>query len=329
MRLPIGLRAALGVTAATALMLLAMPSPVATAGPAAGLCHVETNRGAIPTDFAVDACFDGIALVMRNNLTLALTAVRSGDLRMPSTSKTDFGLAALATRAVGGDEPLFVPGDKLTFRAGVGAATVRVKGSKHAGFYALATTAATFFPGKPAAIVSAFTDLVKELADVFEQYGTCLAGRNWVAQLGCRALFVRNVQFALGRAAVKGAAKDALAVLLSATTFTKWANAQVPDARKILGSSTIRLAADPGQRLTGSSTCADWFAASPPRRDEYARTVSPGIQLDVEVPTAASIHEAFMYGFIFGGCDRAKKSGRSPDGTALAAVVAGDYVVRH
>jgi hypothetical protein len=324
-RLSAGLTATACMAAAGVLVLLGT-SPRAAAGPAAGLCRMDTSRGTIPEDFAVDACFDGAALVLRNNLTLALTPAHSGDLSSPTTAKSDYGLAALATRAIGGDELLFLPGDKITFQAGIGAATLRVKGSRHAGFYALATTLATFVPGKSAGVVGAFTDLVKELNDVFEQYRTCLEGKNWVAQLGCRALFVRNVNFALGRAAVKGLAKGALSALLSAATFTKWAHAQVPEARKVLSSSAIRLAVDASRPLSRSSTCADWYAASFSRRAAFARTASPTIQLDAPVPTDARRHEAFMYGFIFGGCDRAKKHGHSPAGTALDAVLAGDYV---
>lgn len=217
----------------------------ASAGPAGGLCRMDTARGEIPASFAVDGCFDGKRLVLRNTLSLALTPLRSGDVSASTTESTDFGLAALATRSVAGDEVIFLPGDKLTFPIGAGVAKVGLKGSKHGGFFALATTLATFFPFKTGAAYESFTTMVTELGDVLEQYRTCLDGKNWLAQLGCRALFVRNVEFALTRAAVSGLAKGALEAVLSGVTFTKWADAQVPEVRKVLGSETIKLSARP------------------------------------------------------------------------------------
>jgi hypothetical protein len=325
MRLPA--RLTLPLTAAVATVLAAP----ASAGPAPGLCEMDTRRGEIPKAFAVDACVDGSKLILRNNLTIALTVQRAGDVGNPHTDKTDVGAAAIATRTVAGDEVIFLPGDKMTFPVGPGKATVQVAGSKHGGFYALATALGTFLPGRSAGAVGAFTDMIKELNDVFEKYRNCLAGKNWIGQLGCRALFVRDVEFAIGRAAVKGLAKEALSVVLSGVTFTTWADAQVPDTRKRLNSEAIRLKADPNAPqppLSGASTCKDWYAASFERRKAYAGTVEPGVEMAEPPPKEPNLHEAYMYGFIFGGCDRAKKRGLSPADVPLSNVVAGDYVNR-
>lgn len=287
---------------------------------------MDTTRGSVPAAFAVDACFDGSDLKMRNQLTLALTPVNTGEIEHFKTSHSDYGLAALATRALGGDEQLFLPGDTVTFRVGVGSASAAVKGSQYGGFYALATTLATFVPGKTAGAVGAFTDMIKELDDVFTKYRNCLDGRNWVSQLKCRAIFVRDVQFAIARAGVKGLAKEALNVILSGVSFTKWADAQVPEVRKVLNSGRIRLAPDPKPPLTPSSSCRDWKDASIARRDQFTRGRSPGIELAEPVPTDPALRAAFMYGFIFGGCDRAEERGHDPRKVTLAEVIAGDHL---
>ncbi|MGO9955395.1 MAG: hypothetical protein ACLP50_05355, partial [Solirubrobacteraceae bacterium] len=213
-----------------------------------------------------------------------------------------------------------------------GAGTVGIRGSSDNGFYAIATTIADFFPGKPNAIVGAFTAFVSEINDDFTQYHTCLAGKNWFAQLGCRVLLVRDVTFAAGRGIVSGGAKAALGAILSGYTWSKWVSANVSDAAasfhetglvRIAAASAVSTSAGPS--LSSSSSCADWFAASFSQRAAFAATVSPGVQLDTPVPSGSQ-HAPFMYGFIGGGCDRAKSRGLSFADVPLSAVLAGDYL---
>lgn len=318
----------LTISVLLALAGAALGATPSQAGPAPGLCHSTTTRGQIPDSFAIDGCFDGEYdnLFLRNTLTLALTPEEKGDVEGGTVQKADFDLAALATRSVAGNELLILPGDTAKLPIGVGAATVGIKGSRHGGFFALATTAATFTPVKTEAVVEAFTGMIKELDDDFAQYQNCLQGKNWISQLGCRALLGRNVEFAVARAAVNGLAKGAIAALLAAGTFSKWANAQVPDVRKVLNSAVIRLGVDPSPQLTTTKTCADWYAASFDRRKELSGTVVPGITLTIPVPSVPHLRQAFMYGYIFGNCDRAKQAGQAPDQTALTRVIAGDFV---
>ena len=54
---------------------------------------------------------------------------------------------------------------------------VGIRGSSDNGFYAIATTIASFFPGKPNAIVGAFTAFVAEINNDFNQYHACLAAK--------------------------------------------------------------------------------------------------------------------------------------------------------
>jgi pimeloyl-ACP methyl ester carboxylesterase len=89
--------------------------------------------------------------------------------------------------------------------------------------------------------------------------------------------------------------------------------------------STPTTTTAPPATLGSSSSCGDWYAASFAQRSAYAGTVSPGVQLTTPVP-AGSRHAPFMYGFIGGGCDRAKSRGLSPAAVPLSAVLAGDYL---
>lgn len=322
------------VTAITAVVLGLVLSATARAGGLdPGLCHPVSGRADIPSNFGVDACFDGSKLTLRNSITLVLNASKTGDVGNPARRESDYGLAADAERLKSSDPDVFLPGDELVYPVGSGAGTVGIRGSSDNGFYAIATTIADFFPGKPNAIVGAFTAFVSEIDDDFTHYHTCLAGKNWFAQLGCRALLVRNVTFAAGRGVLSGAAKAALGTILSAVTWSKWVSATTSAAATSLHESgLIHIApeatsspAPTRAKLSTGSSCADWNAASFAERNAYAGTVSPGVQLSTPVPTGSG-HAAFMYGFISGGCDRAKGSGIAPADVPLSAVLAGDYL---
>jgi hypothetical protein len=321
-------------TAVAAVALTLALSVMARAGGLdPGLCHSVSARADIPSNFGVDACFDGSKLTLRNSITLVLNASKTGDIGNPTRRESDYGLAADAERLKSSDPDVFLPGDELIYPVGTGAGTLGIRSSTDNGFYAIATTIADFFPGKPNAIVGAFTAFVSEIDDDFTQYHTCLDGKNWFAQLGCRALLVRNVTFAAGRGVVSGGAKAALATILSAATWSKWVSATTSDAAASLHESgLIRIAPvattspTPARpKLSSESSCADWEAASFAERNAYAATVSPGVQLTTPVPTG-STHAAFMYGFIGGGCDRAKSRGLAPADVPLNAVLAGDYL---
>jgi hypothetical protein len=233
-----------GVTAAVLATGLSFAAAhLASAGPAPGMCSTNTTRGTIPANYAVDACFDGSTVYLRNNLTVALTVDVTGDTGNPSRSESDYGLAADATRLTSGDPFILLPGDTLRIPIGSGAASVRPVVSKKSGFYALATTAATFVPGDTAAVVQAFTGMITELDADFGQYNDCLVGKNWVEQLACYALLDRNVGFAVSRAAVNGLAKGVLAALLAGDTFTKWAGVQVPNLTSVLAGPAFTISA--------------------------------------------------------------------------------------
>jgi hypothetical protein len=70
----------------------------AWAGPAPGLCHMNTSRGAVPTGFPIDACVDGSSIWLYNTSTLDLTVAATGSVSSPQTTATNPTLAVDATR---------------------------------------------------------------------------------------------------------------------------------------------------------------------------------------------------------------------------------------
>ncbi len=206
---------------------------------------MDYSRGSIPSRFAIEACFDGKTLVLRNDLTLALTADLQGDARRLARNISEFGLAADATRLQSKDPNLLLPGDTLRIAIGQGSAEARIRGASSAGFYAIATTAETFFPGgRTKAVIGAFTSFVHEVDDDFDKYNGCIQNRNWVGELGCSAILTRDLGFATGRATAVGATKGLPSVLLSTATFTKWLDAQPKQISQVLHSPPIEIEAD-------------------------------------------------------------------------------------
>lgn len=78
-------------------------------------------------------------------------------------------------------------------------------------------------------------------------------------------------------------------------------------------------------RLSISSSCADWYAARTKERQHFAATIEPTVPLKPPLPTDAKEAEAFMYGFVFGQCDRAKKAGVDPADATMSRVLAAEF----
>jgi hypothetical protein len=249
----IGAVIASGVAALVMLLLAA----VAQAGPDPSLCRMTVARGAIPHSFAAEACFDGSTLTIRNNRSIPMSVAVRGAVGSPSRSETDYGLAALATRAVSTDQRMLLPGDTLRFPIGAGAAEVRLWGGENWGFYELASTVAAFIPGSPSADLQSFTALIKELNDDFTQYHACeqKGRRNLLRKATCHALLARNVAFAIGRAGVNALSTGVSAAILSAVTFSRWVSASVGDVGVLVHSGTIKLKA---AKPTRPSSVSPW-----------------------------------------------------------------------
>jgi hypothetical protein len=221
--------------AASLAVLASVVAPMsASAGPAPGLCGMNTSRGAVPAGFPIDACVDGSSIWLYNSSTLDLTVAATGSAGSPRTTVTNPTLAVDATRLHSGNPWLLLPGDKMQVPIGSGSAEVRLGSDKSAGFYALAVTTATYVPVLNNAVVNSYTQFIAEVNADFVNYQNCKAGRNFLGQAACTAGFVGDITFAVGRVVVTLAAdglkvgvKSLLAPLLATTTFLQWFDAQV------------------------------------------------------------------------------------------------------
>jgi hypothetical protein len=80
----------LSLVAVLAAVTLSACTNGGTHRPASGLCEMDTSRGSIPPGFAIDACVDGSAVWLRNQLDVPSTSVsavtRGGRIRPLSSS---------------------------------------------------------------------------------------------------------------------------------------------------------------------------------------------------------------------------------------------------
>jgi uncharacterized protein (DUF697 family) len=215
-------------------------SPWAVAGPSPGLCPMNTSRGAVPDDFAIDACVDGSGIWLRNQLKVAVRFTVAGDTGPPVAVHLDNGLAATATRHQYPDPLELLPGDIVRIPIGPGAASARLAASDAGGFYALATTLAAFSPlGFAGRVVNAFTAFVAEIADIYGRHADCLVGKNWIGQLGCFATLARDAAVAVARASAIGLGGAVLATIVSTVTFLGFVDAQPQAVQKLLKSNPM------------------------------------------------------------------------------------------
>jgi hypothetical protein len=252
-----------------------LPATPALAGPASGLCSMNTARGSIPGSFAIEGCINQSDVVLRNNLEVPVGMGISGSVGTPSRTPSDFGLAADATRLYDTSPLLLLPGDQLSVPLGSGASTITLQSTEAGGFYALATTAAAFVPA--GAVVQAFLSFIAEVDTDYSNYQNCLPGKNWIEQLGCRAGLVGDVTFAVGRAVINGLAKSVLAVLLSTGTWLKFVAAQVPSVTQVLGSDrTIAVQADATNPAPASGSGGGSGAGEPAPGSTGSGATGPG-----------------------------------------------------
>ena len=239
------------------------PTTRAQAVPAPGLCAMDTSRGAIPTRFPLDACINNSEIVLRDTLPVPVNLSLTGSAGKPVKIPTDFGTAADLTRLAYPDPLLMLPGDIMRIPVAAGPASASIAGTEAGGFYAIATTLNDFLPsGAAKAVWDSAATMVSEMSDDIGQYENCISGKNWIGQLGCQALLIRNLAFAIGRGVITGTAGAVLALLVNTATFLKWVHAQPEAIANILGhnrtiaatAASAPTAGSPSSGPTGGST---------------------------------------------------------------------------
>jgi hypothetical protein len=226
------------------------------AKPAPGLCAMNTVRGSVPADFPIDACMNNSELVLSNTLTVPVNLSITGSTGNLVRVSTDYGTPADLTRYKYPSPLLLLPGDIVRIPVGTGAATVSIAGTEAGGFYALATTLNDFLPGGTVkAVWDSMVTMISDMSGDVGQYENCVAGKNWIGQLGCQAVLIRGLLVAIGKGVLTGTAKAALAVIVNAAFFAKWAYSQPGAIAKILGHSrTITFSAVTSTGGSGKSS---------------------------------------------------------------------------
>ncbi len=244
-------RLIVALVALTLALALAAPA-VADAASAGGLCDEDTQRGSTPSDFALDACFDGETMHIRNQIKFPIAYEGTGDVGVAKRTSTDFGLTAMATRTQ--DEPRrILPGDTVHIPVGAGSARFLLRGSNSTTFYFVAKVIETYFPvptKNAKEFYDAFAGMVSELSAGFDQYRDCLVGASFLDQLGCRATFLGDATFAVSRAGfktisaieLKEIAKKALGAIIGSYELASWVDGQPKQVLDVIKSPTLKLA---------------------------------------------------------------------------------------
>jgi hypothetical protein len=231
-----------------ALLLAVQLPPVAHAGPAKGLCAMNIARGAVPVNFGLEACVDGGAIWLHNQLSIPVHVTVTGASGSIVTVSSDGSVAALVTRAHYPDPAVLLPGDLARVPLGTGAASVYLADADAAGFYAEALTLSAFLPlGVGVQVYEAIANGIADLVNDDVNYTNCLAGANWVKQIACNLTFQSSVTFHVGKMVVMGVAKGALSIVLNFLNWKDKIGQQVPSLSTLVHSErTLRQAAKTG-----------------------------------------------------------------------------------
>jgi hypothetical protein len=206
----------------------------ADAIPAGGICSMNTARGAVPGTFALDACVDGSAIWLHNQLSVPVHVGMTGNTSPIAIVSPDQSTAAIVTRVRYPDPSILMPGDLARIPIGSGAASVTVLDANAAGFYAEAVTLSAFLPlGVGIQIYDAIADGIAAIVEANVQYKSCLVGANFIKQEACDIVFKSKVVYQVGKMIVVGLAKGALSIVLNFANWASFTSEQVPSVATI------------------------------------------------------------------------------------------------
>jgi hypothetical protein len=223
-RLPPLLAAVLAMAIAA---IVAPPAADATIDPQACANQPERLRGA--DVFALDVCFDGTTLFVSNRTDIPLHVRADGagtPHQNPITSPPPISLAYVFTHPA--ETNLLMPGYRLEFPVRDAAVEVSLEKTDHGRGYVVLRTISTFLPDETiAGVPDKVVTMVNELVSVYDQHATCLQQKGPIGDIGCEALYYRNLAFAIGRPGLGltgSAIKEAASTILALFSFAKWAD---------------------------------------------------------------------------------------------------------
>lgn len=226
-------------------------SAPAWAGEDPGMCNEDHTRVQIPGGFPIKACFDGKTLSLLNDSEIPVVITLKGDdVETPQrSSQGDAGASRAlvfirpndfaAQPQINGPkyrQGIVPPGDYLKTKVGNGEVKVDVA-ETDAAFqrnYLVTEAIWRYVPlsGGPE-VAKVIADLVSELAKTGDEYIRCLDRNQAWGKIGCTLLEQRNIDFAVGRAVLKGAGKEIIKIAADLFDAAKWVK-QIHDSHETL-----------------------------------------------------------------------------------------------
>ena len=199
------MRVRIALVLAVTLLVISVPSsePLSAGGLAPGLCNHDATRVEIPGDFALEACFDGETLHLRNDTNLVLKVLLDGTRVDGRQDAFTPALPALAM-ALFTEPDILPPGYVSQISIDSAAHSVMIDGTDSNTIYAILVFLNAFLPlPEPLEVAEALYDFADEIATVTEDLRICLANSAWYADGGCWLGWGWDVNFAYSRLLLK------------------------------------------------------------------------------------------------------------------------------
>jgi hypothetical protein len=251
------------VTTALALAAAAFAPAAHAGGPDTTLCHMNASRVKIPSNFTVDACFDGTILTLRNRTSATLRVYAVGDIQRGIRNADSPNLASLLT-TISTDTDVLPPSSYLQLWLGSGATDIEMEVDTQANFrYDLSELLIGYIPGAPGAIVGVWTDIASAVEDILAEFAArarCAAGASWLKGIECAAGMGESILRTSNELFLKlGLDVAKVGLLTGALINTVWylysdSEGQASDLKAIAGSTpTLHIVAAPGSTSQGAN----------------------------------------------------------------------------
>src|SRR5579863_3500930 len=252
--------------AATAIALAAAAfAPAARAGgPDTTLCHMDTSRVKIPSNFTVDACFDGTILTLRNRTSTTLLVHATGDIRNAVRNSDVPSIAAMLS-TISTNTNIIPPGSYLQLWLGPGMTDIEMEIATDANFrYDLSELLISYLPSDIGSISGVWDDLtsaVDSILGAFAERARCAAGASWLVDIKCAAIMAESISNTNNKLVIQlGLDVAKLGLLTGALVSTLWylfsdSEGQQADLNAIANSApTLHIAAAAGSTSQGGGS---------------------------------------------------------------------------
>jgi len=257
--------AVVGVLLLALVAQLIVPAAALAAGENRRICqHEPSSRVDIPTNLLLEACFDGAALHVYNQLSFVVAVNTSVNPDLLERRRVDGGdTAADVVATVGRTTPnVLPPGYAVRIPVGTEALSISFSFVDDAeSMYAWSKVFAPFIP------FDALFGFVSEIGGVGERYARCMAEGRFLGSISCRADLVADSTFAFGRLVIKGVPINPLRtaqIIIDAVDLGRWSYKHVADLRSVVQSNTASLTVQAKARPTTTASIAPRSTTSRP-----------------------------------------------------------------